>query len=186
MCLEKALISLDILTLPSQWFLAPARLYAYQLLLQIAQILMFRRKSVLWSALFSASENSIADIRHMNNEPRLYTCQLHFLFFLFFLYYKTLFYVNYTLIVVYTMLSVTSSQSKKCLLVQSLKWSYWVLLMESRIYCAILRNSQHYCYYWLVGCLRLKTSIKIIWQALTLTNWYRRKYSLNDFVCQIW
>jgi hypothetical protein len=56
-------------TLPPQWFLASARLYAYQPLLQIAQILKFRRKRALWSALSAASENSIGvtDIRHMNN-----------------------------------------------------------------------------------------------------------------------
>jgi hypothetical protein len=33
-------------TLPSQWLLAPATLYTYQPLLQIAQIRMFRRKRV--------------------------------------------------------------------------------------------------------------------------------------------
>jgi hypothetical protein len=34
-------------TLPLQWFLTPTRLYAYQPLLQIVQIRMFRRKRAL-------------------------------------------------------------------------------------------------------------------------------------------
>jgi hypothetical protein len=54
-------------TLPSQWFLAPASLYAYwPLPHQVAQIPL-RRKRALWSVLYSARENSITDIRHMNN-----------------------------------------------------------------------------------------------------------------------
>jgi hypothetical protein len=47
----------NLATLPSQWFLAPARLYTYQPLLQIAQIPMFCRKRALLSALYSAREN---------------------------------------------------------------------------------------------------------------------------------
>jgi hypothetical protein len=60
------------ITLPSQWFLAPARLYAYQpLALQIAQIPdVSSKEGAVIGAVHAARENSIeviTDIRHMNN-----------------------------------------------------------------------------------------------------------------------
>jgi hypothetical protein len=42
---------------PRSGFPRPQRLYAYQPLLQIAQIPIFRWKTALWSALYSAHEN---------------------------------------------------------------------------------------------------------------------------------
>jgi hypothetical protein len=87
-------------TLPSQWFLAPARLYAYQPLLQFQ---MFRRiiisivrvtehfsKMLVLSGVFNTI---ILDAANYANQDYIR--------------------VNYTLIVAYTMLLLTGSQSKK-------------------------------------------------------------------------
>jgi hypothetical protein len=54
--------------LPSQWFLAPARLYAYQPLLQIAQIpdVSSKEGAVIGIVLGENSIGVITDIRYMN------------------------------------------------------------------------------------------------------------------------